>query len=165
MNVLEAIQSKRAVRLFKQEPLPQPIMEQILDAGRRSQSSKNSQPWAFVAITDREILVALSKLGDYMGHVAGAALCVAIIVPDQKHWTYFDVGQTAAYMQLAAQELGVGSCIGSIYHPEQAKTLLNLPDNMEAQAVISFGYPAPEHKPAQMGGRKPLTDVVHWDKW
>ena len=165
MNVAEAIQTKRAVRLFAPEPLPKNVIEQILDAGRRSQSSKNSQPWEFIAIQERETLVALSKLGDYMGHVAGAALCIAIAVPDRNHWTYFDVGQTAAYMQLAAQELGVGSCIGAVYEPDKARDLLHLPEKMQLDAVISFGYPAPEHKPAQMGGRKPLNDVVHWERW
>lgn len=165
MNVTEAIRTKRAVRLFTPDPLPSEVIEQILDAGRRSQSSKNTQPWQFIAIQERATLKALARMGDYMGHVGGAALCVAIAAPNLNHWTYFDIGQSASYMQLAAQELGVGSCLGAVYEPEQAKKLLNVPENMTLEVVISFGYPAPEHQPARMGGRKPLTDLVHWERW
>ena len=52
VDVLEAIRSKRAVRLFSDKPVPEDLMQKILDAGRRSQSSKNSQPWQFVVVTD-----------------------------------------------------------------------------------------------------------------
>lgn len=171
MNVWDAIRSKRAVRRFTPEPLPQDVVERILDAGRRAQSSKNSQPWHFVAVRDRDTLQKLSTLGDWMGHVAGAALCVVIVIPatpnDRHPWHMFDTGQSAAYMQLAALEMGVGSCLGTIYRPDDARALLNLPPDREARIVISFGYPDPDQGRAGAGkaGRRPLAEVVHWDVW
>ncbi len=59
-------------------------------------------------------------------HLAGAALGVAIIHPDpgEKFQLMFDIGQAAAYMQLAAWELGIGSCLASIYEPDKARGLL-----------------------------------------
>ena len=57
----------------RRSPLPEDVLRAILDAGRRAQSSKNTQPWDFVVIQDRERLTALSKLGTYAGHLAGAA--------------------------------------------------------------------------------------------
>ena len=170
MDVWEAIRTKRAVRKFTDQPLPEDIARQIVDAGRRSQSSKNGQPWSFIAVRDRDNLQKLSKMGDFMGHVAGAAMCVAIVVPatnDRSLWNYFDAGQSASYMQLAAQELGVGSCLGTVYQPDAARELLGFPDTMEVRIVISFGYPAPDpdRKGAGKAGRRPIEDVVHWDKW
>src|SRR5262245_7984290 len=127
MDVWEAIRTKRAVRSFADKPLPDDAVRRILDAGRRSQSSKNTQPWHFIAIRERALLQKLSKMGDFMGHVAGAALCIAIIAPAEDWWTAFDVGQCAAYMQLEAQELGIGSVIGAVFHPADAKALLGIP--------------------------------------
>ncbi len=168
MDVWDAIRSKRAVRKFTDQPLSDDVVTQILDAGRRSQSSKNTQPWAFIAIRDRDLLQKMSTMGDYMGHVAGAAMCVAIALPtenDRSIWHYFDAGQSASYMQLAAQELGVGSCLGTVYKPAEVRALLGMPDDREVRIVISFGYPHEEDRPAKMGGRRPIDDVVHWDRW
>lgn len=165
MNVQDAIRSKRAVRLFEDKPVPEEIILQILDAGRRSQSSKNTQPWQFIAVRDRETLVALSKTGDYAGHLAGAAFGVILLGTVKRDWNMFDLGQSAAYMQLAAWELGVGSCIASIYHPDQARAILGVPDTLECNVALSFGYPSPEFTPARMGGRRPIDEVVMWDKW
>jgi nitroreductase len=52
-----------------------------------------------------------------------------------------------------------------MYDEPRAKALLGVPDDHNFFCVISFGYPAPEHAPLQLGGRKPLEDVVKWEKW
>lgn len=170
MNVSEAILTKRAVRKFAARPLPDQVVQAILNAGRRAQSSKNEQAWQFVAIRDKEILRRLSECGQYAGHLAGAALAVAIVIPDPtvKFQTLFDSGQAAAYMQLAAWELGVGSCLASIYDMEKARAIIGFPKDLHLDIAISFGYPADEAKltaPPKKGGRRPLEDMVHWDRW
>ena len=63
MNVNEAIRTKRAVRQFQDKPLPREAVLAILNAGRRAQSSKNSQPWQFIAVQDKQTLKGLSQLG------------------------------------------------------------------------------------------------------
>jgi nitroreductase len=170
MEVLEAIRYKRAVRKFTDQPLSEGIMLAILNAGRRAQSSKNTQPWHFIAITDKMLLKQLSECGEWAGHIAGAALAVAILTPDPmaKFQTLFDAGQAAAYMQLAAWELGIGSCPASIYEPEKARTILGFPDNLHLRIALSFGYPAEEDKfsaTPKRGGRRTLEDIVHREKW
>lgn len=170
MNVSDAIHLKRAVREFKPEPLPAETINAILNAGRRSQSSKNSQPWHFIAITDKSVLKRLSECGEWAGHLAGAALGVAILTPDPttKFQTMFDAGQAAAYMQLAAWELGVGSCPASIYEPEKARQILEFPAELWLRIALSFGYPADStslSRLPQKGGRVDLKDIVHWNHW
>jgi nitroreductase len=172
MEVWEAIRKKRAVRVFKDEPLSEEVVLRILDAGRRSQSSKNSQPWDFIAIRDRDQLNKVAELGTWTNHVAGAALCVAIVVPVSQDgvtpdWkVMFDAGQSASYMQLAALEMGVGSCLGTVYKPDEARQVLGYPSDKTVNIVISFGYPAEQPAaPAKKGGRRPLEEVIHWDKW
>ena len=170
MNVSEAIRLKRAVREFQPQPLEPGHLDAILNAGRRAQSSKNTQPWHFIAIQERQTLVALSKLGPWAGHLAGAALGVAIVHPDpvERFQIMFDVGQAAAYMQLAAWELGIGSCLASIYEPDKARDLLGFPPEYHLRICISFGYPLISDKltqPPKAGGRQSLEQVVHWDRW
>jgi nitroreductase len=170
MNVYDAIRAKRAIRKFQDKPLPDDAVRQILNAGRLSQSSKNTQPWQFIAIRDRATLEALSKLGTWAGHLAGAALGIAIVTvdPGEKFQVMFDAGQSASYMQLAAWELGIGSCIASIYEGDKARELLGFPGDWHLHTAISFGYPAPEAvapRPAKPEGRKPFDEVVRWDQW
>jgi nitroreductase len=170
MNVSDAIRLKRAVRKFQDKALPDEVIHAILNAGRRSQSSKNEQGWQFIAIRDKSILKALSECGTYAGHLAGAALGVAILTPDPegKFQIMFDAGQAAAFMQLAAWELGIGSVPASIYEPEKARAILGFPPEWHLRIALSFGYPADEEKLSaapKIGGRRALEDIVHWDQW
>ncbi len=170
MNVQDAIRTKRAVRQFLPDPLPEEVMGAILRAGRRAQSSKNTQPWRFIAITRGETLVQLAKLGAYAGHLAGAALGVVILTPDPagRFSIMFDAGQTAAYMQLAAWELGVGSCLATIFEPEPARALLGFPAEWHVRMALSFGYPADPAALTRLPtgpGRQPLDELVHWQGW
>ena len=170
MNVADAIQTKRAIRQFQDRALPETAERAILNAGRRSQSSKNSQPWQFIAVRKKELLKPLSECGAYAGHLAGAALGVAILTPqpDDKFQTLFDAGQAAAYMQLAAWELGIGSCLASIYEPEKAREVLGFPPEWQVRICLSFGYPQEAGQltaAPKPGGRRTLDEVVHWDRW
>jgi len=170
MNVHEVIQTKRAIRKFKDEPLPEDIIKAILNAGRRSQSTKNEQGWQFIAIQDKATLKALSECGTWAGHLAGAALGVAILTPEPtaKFQTMFDAGQAAAFMQLAAWELGIGSVPASIYEHKKAREILGFPPEWHLRIALSFGYPMEEEKltaPPKKGGRRSLDEVVHWERW
>ncbi len=170
MNTLESIRLKRAIRHFTEQPLTEDTILTILNAGRRAQSSKNSQPWNFIAITDKAVLNAFSQCGASASHLAGAALGIAIVHadPGEKFQLLFDIGQCAAYMQLAAWELGIGSCLASIYEPDRAREILEFPADMYVRFAISFGYPQDPGELTQVprtGGRRPLTELVHRNKW
>mgnify|MGYP001097243689 CR=1 FL=1 len=138
MNVSDAIRLKRAVRKFTDQPLPEETILAILNAGRRAQSSKNTQPWHFIAITDKAILKELSEYGEWAGHLAGAALGVAIVHPDpvERFQILFDIGQAAAYMQLAAWDMGVGSCMATIYQEDKARQTLGFPPEFPPKMTV-----------------------------
>ncbi|HRJ76802.1 MAG TPA: nitroreductase family protein, partial [Anaerolineales bacterium] len=122
------------------------------------------------AIQDKKILQDLSKCGEWAGHIAGASLCVAILTPDPegKFQIMFDAGQAAAFMQLAAWELGIGSVPASLYDFDLTRKILQYPSEWHLRIALSFGYPLDEEKlsaPPKKGGRVKLEDVVHWEKW
>ena len=165
MTVSELIRTKRAVRQFTDEPLSDEAIRSILDAGRRAQSSKNTQPWHFIAIRDRATLRELAECGVYAGHLAGAPFAVALIASTADS---FELGQAAAYMQLAAWDLGIGSCIASMWEPEKAKTILGVPQDLHFAVAISFGSPLPSGEQTSAPkptGRKPFDEVVFWERW
>jgi len=170
MNVTEAIRLKRAVREFSPQPITDEVVLKIVNAGRRAQSAKNRQLWEFIAIRDKKMLSALAECATNAPHLGRATLGIAILTPhpSQRWSVMFDAGQAAAYMQLAAWEIGIGSCMATIYEPEKAREILGFPHDLHIRAAISFGYPkdptvlnAPPHK----GGRRTLNETVHYDRW
>jgi nitroreductase len=162
MNTLDAIRTKRSVRKFTGESVPEEIILKILDAGRHSQSSKNEQPWTFLLVQDQERLKTLSECGAYAGHIAGADFAVVLV--DHSKWS-FDIGQAAAYLQLAAWDLGVSSCIAYFGDQDKLRSLLGIPAEASADIGISFGYSAEEQRRPRKSGRKPLQEVIKRERW
>ncbi len=173
MHVRDAVHTKRAIREFSPTPLREDDMTAILEAGRRAHSAKNFQRWGFVVVQDRERLAALSTLGPWCGHVAGAAAAVALVTPDPHAEgaslsITWDLGGAAAQMMLVAWELGVGSCPATVYQQARARELLGYPSDMHCEVMLSFGYPAdPEAltRPNRVGGRRPLDELIHHETW
>jgi nitroreductase len=173
LGTWEAIDSVRAVRTFADEALTPAELERILNAGRRAGSAKNLQRWAFVVVTERSSLAELAAVGPYAGHLAGAALAIAMVTPDprdpdQPPSLMFDLGRAAQNMVLAAWELGIGSVPATVYDQSLARRLLGLPEGMHCEYLLSFGRPADESvltAANRPGGRKALAAIVHHERW
>lgn len=173
MSARDAVRTKRAIRRFADRPLDPGHLAAILDAGRRAHSSKNLQRWAFIVIRDRDHLRELAAVGPYAGHVAGAAVAVALVTPDPRAEDaplslMWDLGGAAAQMMLVAWELGVGSCPATVYDHPLASRLLGLPAGRHCEYLLSFGYPAdPDdmRRPNRPGGRRPAETLVHEERW
>ena len=171
--VWRAIAAKRAIRRFTPEPLVPEHLERILQAGRHAGSSKNLQRWTFIVCRDRTHLEALSTLGPWAGHVAGAAVGVALVTPDPRApdaplSLLFDLGQAAANMMLAAWELGIGSVPATVYDHHRAQQLLGYPAGQHCEYLLSFGYPADPgslSRPPKPGGRRDLGEMVRKERW
>jgi nitroreductase len=172
MDVWDAIDSVRVIRDFADRPLSPEDEARILNAARRTGSSKNEQTWAFIAIHDRELLRQLTRVGKYADHLAGAAMAVALVTPDEsagwRNTRMWDLGRAAQSMVLAAWDLGIGSAPATVFDQELASRLLGLPDDRRCHYLLSFGYPADPSQltaPKKRGGRKPLAAVVHQERW
>jgi nitroreductase len=173
MDVRQAVNSVRVIRQFADRQLNADHLDQILNAGRRTASSKNQQDWAFIVVRDREQLHKLASVGKYTDHLAGAAVAVALVRPDAANEhalrTYlWDLGRAAQNMVLAAWELGIGSVPATVYDLELASQLLGLPRDQRCDFLLSFGYPLDPSgltAPNRAGGRLPLDAVVHQERW
>ena len=168
-----AIAGLRVVRAFEDRPLDGEDLDAIIRAGRRAGSSKNQQRWAFVVITERDRLRALSVAGTFAGHLAGAAAAIALVTPDPRApgaplSILWDLGLASQNMILAAWGRGIGSCPATVYDQVLVRELLKLPTGMACEYLLSFGYPADPTdltRPLRSGGRRNLDDIVHREHW
>ncbi|MGA8460800.1 MAG: nitroreductase family protein [Streptosporangiaceae bacterium] len=169
MQTWEAITSRRNVRSFADRPIPAADLDRILEAGRRSPSSQNWQPWDFVLVTDRAQLTELAKVWRGAGHVAHSAATIVVVGPAADNpfrRAQLDLGQATMQMMLAAADLGIGSCHAGIADLPRVRELLGIPDDRDWALLISLGYPADRPlTPIKNPDRRPFDDVVHRGHW
>ena len=165
------LRSLRAVRSFRPYPVPDEVVDDVLNVARWSGSASNRQPWEIVVIRDRETLDALAAVEGYADHLAGAPLGIVLIMAgDRAEQEAYDEGRLAERIMLAAWAHGVGSSIGWIVGPgrDAAKDLLGTPQERMVRTAISLGYPDetarhPRKRPG--AARKPLSEIVHEERY
>ena len=164
MDAYRAAVDKRDQRAFLDRPVPEEALRRILQAGRMTGSSKNSEPNRFVVVRDRAGRAALAALSRFATFLRDAGV-VVVIAQTQRH--EFDAGRCAQNMMIAAWNEGIGSCPAHLPEPEVAR-LLGIPDAMQINRVIGFGYvdPARAAPPASVGRpRRPLAELVRYETW
>jgi nitroreductase len=172
METWDAIRARRNVRQYTDQPISREQLERILEAGRRSPSSSNWQPWHFVVVTDREQLVELAKAWEQGGtHIARSAATIALVAqqPEDervRNRIAYDFGQATAFMMITATDLGIGSGHSAVMDQDQAQRVLGFPDGYFCAYMIGFGYPADRPlRPVAEPDRRPFDEVVHWGRW
>jgi nitroreductase len=169
MQTWDAITARRNVRTFQERPIPGADLDRILEAGWRSPSSQNWQPWDFVLVTDRAQLRELSEVFHGAHHVAHAAAAIAIVGPvadNEFHRAQFDLGQATMSMTLAAADLGIGTCHAGVTDVDLARRVLGLPADRTWVLLLSLGYPADRPlTPVQNPKRRQFDEVVHRGRW
>jgi nitroreductase len=169
METWDAITSRRNVRDYSDQPVPAAELERILEAGRRSPSSRNWQPWDFIVVTDRGQLAQLATVWRGAAHVAGSAATIALVAPADpatRETAQYDLGQATMSMMLAAADLGIGSGHASVVDQDRARQVLGLPDDRRCAYLIALGYPADRPlRPVRSPLRRPLDEVVHDGRW
>ena len=171
METWDAIRSRRNVREFSSQPLDVSTLDRILEAGRRTPSSRNWQPWDFVVVTDPEQRSKLSQVWRGAWHVANAPAVVAIVAPivdsdREREVLHFDLGQLVMAMMVAAADAGVGTGHAVVADQDLARSVLGLPEDRFCAYLISCGYPEGDSlRPLKTIKRRPFEEVVHRGIW
>lgn len=168
-NLIAFLKRLRAVRQFRPDPVPQEVVDAVLDVARWSGSASNLQPWEFVVIRNRETLRALASVEGFAAHLAGASLGIVLVMagePRRVDQETYDEGRLSERIMLAAAAYGVGSSIGWFIGRgrAEAKAILGIPPERLVRTVISLGYPdeaARRARPKRAQARKPLAELVH----
>ena len=161
MDALEAIRKRRSVRKYTGDPIPREHLEIIVDAGRLAASGHNNQPWDFVVVTDQTMINQLKVASQWMEQ-AGAI--IAVVLDPESRWWLEDGAAAVENMLIAATALGYGSCWLEGYtlpREDEFKTLLGVPREKRLLTLVPLGVPV--EWPTK--DKKPLSQVIHWEKY
>lgn len=152
----------RSIRSFKPEEIPEDVLRRILEAGRRTPTAHNIQPWHFIVVSDPEIKKELAITGKF---IENAALTIVGCGDPEESARWYELEGAIALqsMVLAAWTQGIGSCwvdVGS--NEERVKDILEIPDRLKVVALVAFGYPDKMSKPTW---KKPLKEIIHYNKF
>ncbi len=157
-NFYSLVQTRRSTRKFKSDAVPQEIQDKLKEIVLMSPSSKRSNPWEFIFVENKETLEKLSTCKQMGGaFLKDAPLAVVVAADTQKSDVWVeDTAIASIYLQLAAEDLGLGSCWVQMrlrkdeagnFASENIKKLLNIPANFEITSVVAIGYKDEERKP------------------
>ena len=161
MDALEAIRQRRSVRSYTGAPIPREDLETIVDAGRLAATGSNKQPWDFIVVTERGMIDQLKVASQWMDK-AGAI--IAVVMDPSSRWWVEDGSAAVENMLIAATALGYGSCWLEGYtlpREEEFKALLGIPKEKRLLTLVPLGVPVEWPTKA----KKPLAEVLHWEKY
>ena len=191
-TILELLSRRASTRTFLDQPIPENVVHEILEAGRLSPSGGNEQPWRFGVITDKALIAEIAKLAR-QPWIAAAPLIIAlcaVTVEDERggrdiqthrfpelktqmesmdaglyHALHMEEHQTkiaGAHMELAALERAVGCCWVSRFDVIGLAGLLELPQGIIPAELLVMGYPKTKKNPKD---KKPLSEIAFFDRW
>lgn len=159
----------RQARQYRPDPVPDDILAQLLEVARWTGSSRNTQPWHFIVVTDKDQLYALSRVRTAINWVAEAPLAIAIVLNGASTVSEaYDEGRVTERLLVAAKLLGLGG--GTAWYGDEAqqqrgKEILGIPAERTARSLVVLGYPKsvkdPRPNPA-VAGRRPLPEIVSY---
>jgi len=161
----------RQCRKFTDERIADDVLQDILGVARWTGSSKNSQPWHFVVVRDKELLAQVAEAGAFSGFLAGADVVIVIVLDGKGPLgETYDEGRVSERIMLAADAYGLGSGTGWFSTPEAwdtVKRVLGIPAGLVTHSAVGLGYPdRTVSEPARAGGgRRPLSEIVSFDRF
>lgn len=171
MEFYEVIKKRKSVRKYRQDPIPEDVLNRILEAGRIAPSAKNIQPWKFVIIKDPEKKKKVAEACRGQHWIADADVIVCGCALEKIAW-----GRMGGYMSsfavdlaiamdhiiLASANEGLGTCWIGAFEEKKVKEILGIPDDVRVVALTPIGFPAEEPKDR---GRKNFSEVFVYEKY
>jgi nitroreductase len=157
VDVLQAISTRRSIRNFRGDPVPDQMVQTLLEAAMQAPSAGNQQPWQFMVISERALLDAVARFHPYAQMCLSAPLAILICgnVTDLRHegmWSQ-DCAAATQNLLLAAHALGLGAVwVGVLPNAERMKAfsaLLKLPPHIVPFSLIPCGFPGEEKPPVK----------------
>lgn len=180
MDTLECIKTRRSIRRFTDQPIPDDILNQVLEAVRWAPSWANTQSWEIIVVKDKDNIKKIAEqVPDSNPAYKGLFQAPVIIVICAKlglagykkseqvteigDWYMFDAGIASQNLCLAAHALGLGTVhVGTIISHQALDELLGLPENIKSIEIIPMGYPA---KVGNAPPRREISEFVHSERY
>ncbi len=163
-DIFEIIKTRRSIRKYKKEAPHEELIKRCIEAALYAPSARNSQPWHFIIVKDKEKIKNLSKTQPFTKFLEGAPYVIVALADEKKsnHWLE-DTGCALMALLLEAHSLGLGACWGAVYHPEHrdrenhVRSVLDIPENLRIIACIGIGYPDETPSPKKI---KSLDEAI-----
>ena len=169
MDVIEAIQKRRSVRVYQDRAVPEDILAKILEAARLAPSARNSQSHKFIVVKDQQLRKKLAKEGTSESFIGGAPVIIVAVALDPEYVMPggvpahpVDIAIALDHMTLVAVEEGLGTCWIGAFYQDQVKQMLSISEKYKVVALLSVGYPADSPRKKS---RKPLEEIVCYDSF
>ena len=173
MDFYKVIRTRRSIRSYKPDPLPEESLNRVLEAVRIAPSGSNRQPWKFITVEDEELKERLAAACGNQGFIAEAPVVVVACGYDI-HYNrggymgdmsmIMDVSIAFTHLILAARAEGLGTCWIGSFDNDEIKRMLDIPEDFNVVAVTPLGYPRDEGF-SDPGPRKPLADIISVDRF
>jgi len=172
MSLIEPMRTVRQIRQYAADPVPGEVVRDLLKVARWTGSSRNSQPWHFVVVTEKETLRKISQLRAPINWLAAAPLGIAIVLDGSSAVSEaYDEGRVTERLLIAAHTLGYGAGVawfGDDPQEAEAKRVLGIPAERTARSIVMIGRPVSTKDPRpspRRGGRKPLSELVSYERY
>ena len=165
MDVFQCIRTRRTVREFTADPVPDSTIRRILQAARWAPSSSNTQPWHFIVVREPDTIAELGRICTQGVFIGQAPVAVAVVMENARR-PQLDAGRALQQMELVAWSEGLGTCFVGIRGEQQdaVKTLLGIPEELELITVLPFGYRVPSEHGAGTP-RRPMSEIAHGERF
>jgi len=173
VDFYKVIRTRRSVRSFKKDPMPEEVLNRVLEAARVAPSGSNRQPWKFILVKNETLKQKMISACDNQEFIAEAPLIVVACgqkLPINRGGymgemsMLVDVSIAFTHLILAARAEGLGTCWIGAFENEEIKKLLEVPDEYEVVAVTPLGYPS-EDVFTESKDRKNLDEIVSPNKF
>jgi len=164
-ELLNFLISRRSIRRFKPDPVPDELILKILDVARYAPSARNSQPWVFIVVKDPEVKKKLANVHLWAKPLENAPLGIVIACNTELSPESYQVDCANATMQvmLAAHALGLGTVwLQTLRNINEIQEIVGLPKNYVPVAMLALGYPDERPSPKK---RKELKEIVYLNKY
>lgn len=178
-DMLELIHKRQSDRKYSNTPIEKEKLERIIEAGRMSPSACNAQPWKFVVVTDKDILIKLAEAASAkllgMNTFVIQAPAIIVIIREQpnlsskiggtikkKDYSLIDIGIASENMCLQAQAEGIGSCMIGWFDEKLVRRILHIPSSKRVELIITLGYSLGDYREKK---RKPAEVTVSYNKY
>jgi len=169
MDFLKLAWERISVRGYRPDPIPDDVLNQVLEAGRAAPTAKNLQPFQIIVIHTEGREEELRRIYNKDWFVEAPIVMVIAALRDEayvgrrgKDYADVDCAIAMDHMILAATALGLGTCWIGAFEPDVAREVLGMPDEAEPIVFTPLGYPNDRGRVKQ---RKPLDQIVRWEKW
>ena len=168
MDFYDVLKTRRSIRSYEPDPIPEVVVDRILEAVRIAPSGSNRQPWKFIMVDDKELRDRLASQCGKQAFIAEAPTIVVACGYDIKYnrggymgemSMIMDVTIAFTHLILAARAEGLGTCWIGSFNNDELKKMLGVPEKFNVVAVTPLGYPEHE-KFSPPGPRKPLKEIM-----